>query len=386
MSQNLQWQSVLARDARFDGTFVYAVRSTGVYCRPSCPSRRPKRDRVEFFTDPNEAERAGFRACRRCCPKTNGADPATVKVLAAIKLIESAEETPALGELANSVSLSPHHLLRSFQKLLGVTPREYADSLRLKNFKHQLKNNPNVTHALYAAGYSSSSRVYENAAPRLGMTPLTYRNGGEGLSIRYTIGQSDFGQVLLAATDKGVCAIKLGDPAQLISELEHEFPNAQIACDDRELHSWLTHVLQHLAGREPDLRLPLHVRSTAFQRQVWQALQQIPYGATASYSEVAKAIRKPRAVRAVARACASNPVCLAIPCHRVIQKNGYHGGYRWGVARKEAILAREAAESTTKDKSSHGQFPKENRYKAGSQLRSGPRNPPSIGIPAHRPD
>ncbi len=384
MLQNLQWQSVLARDSRFDGAFVYAVRSTGIYCRPSCPSRRPSRDRVEFFADPSTAERAGFRACQRCRPETNEADPATAKVIAACKLIDSAEEPPALADLAASVSLSPAHLLRSFQKLLGLTPREYADSLRLKTLKRELKESSNVTHALYAAGYSSSSRVYEKAAPQLGMTPLTYRNGGEGLTIRYTIGESDLGQVLLAATDKGVCAIKLGASDRLIGELEHEFPNAEVKRDDRDLQSWLAHVLGHLVGREPDLRLPLHVRSTAFQRQVWQALQHIPYGSTASYSDVAKAIRNPRAVRAVARACATNPVCLAIPCHRVIQRNGSNGGYRWGTARKDAILAREAqsAESTSKDQSSNEQRGNE---QSGNELRSRPRNAPPARLSAHRP-
>jgi AraC family transcriptional regulator of adaptative response/methylated-DNA-[protein]-cysteine methyltransferase len=375
MLQNLQWQSVLARDSRFDGAFVYAVRSTGVYCRPSCPSRRPQRNRVEFFADPTTAERAGFRACQRCRPETNEADPATAKVIAACKRIESAEEPPSLSDLANSVSLSPAHLLRSFQKLLGVTPREYADSLRLKTFKHELKESANVTHALYAAGYSSSSRVYEKASPQLGMTPLTYRNEGEGLTIRYTMGESDLGQVLLAATDKGVCAIKLGDSADLITDLHSEFPNAEITRDDRDLRAWLSHVLSHLSGREPDLRLPLHIRSTAFQRQVWQALQQIPYGSTASYSDVAKSIRKPRAVRAVARACATNPVCLAVPCHRVIQKNGNNGGYRWGVERKDALLARESqsAESTNK------------KDEPPNELRSRSRNTSPARLSTHRP-
>ena len=375
MLQNLQWQSVLDRDSRFDGTFVYAVRSTGIYCRPSCPSRRPTRDRVQFFVDPTSAERAGFRACQRCRPQTKEANPATAKVIAACKMIEFAEEPPSLGDLASAVSLSSHHLLRSFQKLLGVTPREYADSLRLKTFKKELKESPNVTHALYAAGYSSSSRVYENAAPQLGMTPLVYRNGGEGLAIRYTVGKSDLGQVLLAATEKGVCAIKLGEADLLLAELKREFSKADISRDDTDLNRWLTHVLQHLSGREPDLRLPLHIRSTAFQRQVWQALQRIPYGTTASYSEIAKAIRRPRAARAVANACASNPVCLAIPCHRVIQQNGNHGGYRWGVARKEAILARESqsAESTnTKDEPT-------------DEFRSRSRNASSARVPAHRP-
>jgi AraC family transcriptional regulator of adaptative response/methylated-DNA-[protein]-cysteine methyltransferase len=374
MSQNLQWQSVLARDSRFDGAFVYAVHSTGIYCRPSCPSRRPQRDRVEFFADPNAAERAGFRACQRCRPETKETDPATARVVAACKLIESAEEPPSLSDLAASVSLSPAHLLRTFQKLLGVTPREYADSLRLKTFKHELKESLNVTHALYAAGYSSSSRVYEKASPQLGMTPLTYRNGGEGLAIRYTVGESDLGQVLLAATEKGVCAIKLGDSATLIADLKREFPNATITRDARELRAWLAHILGHLSGREPDLRLPLHIRSTAFQRQVWHALQQIPYGSTASYSDVAKAIRNPRAVRAVARACATNPVCLAIPCHRVIQRDGNHGGYRWGAGRKDAILAREAqsAESTSKDEPS-------------DELRSRSRNAAPARLSAHRP-
>jgi AraC family transcriptional regulator of adaptative response/methylated-DNA-[protein]-cysteine methyltransferase len=206
------------------------------------------------------------------------------------------------------------------------------------------------------------------------MTPLTYRNGGERLTIRYTVGESDLGQVLLAATDKGVCAIKLGESDSLIADLHREFPNAAIARDDRELRAWLMHVLGHLSGREPDLRLPLHIRSSAFQRQVWQALQQIPYGSTASYSDVAKSIRKPRAIRAVANACARNPVCLAIPCHRVIQKNGNNGGYRWGIERKDALLAREAqsAESTNK------------KDEPPNELRARPRNAPPARLSAHR--
>ncbi len=376
MLQNLQWQSVLARDSRFDGAFVYAVRSTGIYCRPSCPSRRPQRDRVEFFADPTTAERAGFRACQRCRPETNEADPATAKVIAACKLIESAEEPPSLSDLANSVSLSPAHLLRSFQKLLGVTPREYADSLRLKTFKHELKESANVTHALYAAGYSSSSRVYEKASPQLGMTPLTYRNGGEGLAIRYTVGECDLGQVLLAATDKGVCAIKLGDSAQLIADLHARIPQ----CRDhprrprspRLAHSRPQPSLRTRARPAPSAAHSLHrfpapglagapADSLRLDRQLFRRRQ---VNSQAARRSRRRSMPAPR-----------NPVCLAIPCHRVIQRNGNHGGYRWGIERKDALLARESqsAESTNK------------KDEPPNEFRSRPRNAPPARLSAHRP-
>lgn len=350
MLQDLQWQRVLARDARFDGAFVYAVRSTGIYCRPSCPSRRPKRELVEFFVRPEAAERAGFRACQRCRPQSAQLDTRVEKMLRACRMLESESETmPRLEQLARAVALSPHHLLRTFQQVVGVTPRQYADALRLQRFKHQLGHARNVADATYGAGYGSSSRIYEKAAAQLGMTPLQFRQGGRGLTIRFTTAECELGAVLLAATERGVCAIKLGNSAaELELALCAEFPNAKLCRDTVALRPWLEQVLEHISGSQPSLKLPLHIRATAFQRRVWEELQRIPYGETASYAEIARRIRQPRAARAVARACASNPVCLAIPCHRVIQKGGNAGGYRWGAQRKQALLARErqAAEST----------------------------------------
>ena len=338
-----RWQAVLARDRRADGQFVYAVRSTGVYCRPSCPSRRPRRHVVVFFDAAADAERAGFRPCRRCTPhEPAAADPWVEKIRRACVYLANVEGHPSLATLARRVGGSPYHLQRNFKRLVGVSPREYAEACRLRKVKRRLRQGDAVTGAMLDAGYGSSSRFYERAAPKLGMSPSTYRRGGAGMSIRYTIVDSPLGRLLVGATPRGVCAVAMGtSDADLERALAQEYPAAAIAADEGSLSRWTTEILAHLAGRRPRLDLPLDVQATAFQWQVWEALRAIPYGETRTYGDIAKAIGRPRAVRAVARACATNPVALAIPCHRVVSTGGGASGYRWGVQRKKMILARE---------------------------------------------
>ena len=340
-----RWRIVLARDRRFDGAFVYAVRSTGIYCRPSCPSRRPRRAVVEFFPIPEAAEAAGFRACRRCRPtQAPSTDPAVTLVRGVCRAIDASPDAPAdLATLSRRVGKSPHQLLRAFRRVLGVSPRAYRDARRIARLKSSLKENRHVSPAIYDAGYSSSSRVYERAATALGMTPATYGHGGRGAAICYTVVPSPLGQMLVAATERGVCRISLGDaPGPLERDLRAEFPAATITADAGALAAWVHAIVRHLEGREPHLDLPLDIRATAFQQRVWAALKKIPYGATRSYQTVARAIHQPRATRAVARACATNPVAIAIPCHRVVREDGALGGYRWGIERKRRLLEREA--------------------------------------------
>jgi AraC family transcriptional regulator of adaptative response/methylated-DNA-[protein]-cysteine methyltransferase len=337
MSPTERWHAVLARDRRFDGAFVYAVRSTGIYCRPSCASRRPRRTQVTFFPIPEAAEREGFRACRRCHPgDAPGAD-------ATVALVREACRAIAAGEPLRS---DTRRLARAFKRVLGITPRAYAAARRVSRFKQELKRRKHVSPALYEAGYSSTSRVYEHTHEQLGMTPATYARGGTGIGIAYITVLTSLGRLLVAATERGVCRVALGDnDAALEAELIAEFPAAQVVEDKSgKLHGWVTAILAYLDGREPDLDLPLDIRATAFQRRVWQELQKIPFGKTRTYAEVAKAIGQPRATRAVAQACANNPAALVIPCHRVIRGDGELGGYRWGVERKEALLEREKRE------------------------------------------
>jgi len=348
-SDEARWQAVLAADAREDGAFVYAVRSTGVYCRPSCPSRRPQRKMVRFFALPEAAERAGFRACRRCNPKdTRPRERGLEAVRAACRYLdEHTQGVVGLSELGRAVGLSPHHLQRLFTRTIGISPRAYADARRLGRVKGLLKAGNGVAGALYEAGYGSSSRLYERANGQLGMTPATYRRGGAGASIRYTIAPSSLGRLLVAATARGICMVSLGDEeVHLVHELHADFPAAEIARDDRALGGAVKALLDHLAGKEPHLALPLDVRATAFQWRVWQALRAIPYGEQRTYGEIAAEIGRPKAARAVGRACASNPVSLLVPCHRAVGGNGDLTGYRWGVKRKEALLAKERAQAT----------------------------------------
>jgi AraC family transcriptional regulator of adaptative response/methylated-DNA-[protein]-cysteine methyltransferase len=337
------WRAVVTRDRQGDGRFVYAVRSTGVFCRPSCPSRKPNRDRVEFFGTPAEAERAGFRACRRCRPlELSPADPWVEKIRRACVYLSNVEGHPSLSTLANRLGGSPYHFQRNFKRIVGVTPREYAEACRLRTVKGKLKAGGDVTSAMLDAGYGSSGRFYERAAPRLGMKPQTYQRGGAGMDIRYTIVDSSLGRLLVAATLRGVCAVAMGDSDRGLTEgLRREYPAARIALDRRGLGRWTRGVLAQLKGRRPRVDLPVDVQATAFQWQVWNALVAIPSGTTCSYSDVAAAIGRPRAARAVARACATNPVAIVIPCHRVVPGQGGTGGYRWGAERKKALLRKE---------------------------------------------
>ena len=346
MTDEDRWLAVEGRDAAFDGAFVFAVASTGIYCRPSCPSRRPRRRNVRYYALPEGAEHDGYRACLRCRPReTEFPDPRVAAVRRVCRFIEDHDEgPPTLAAMGAAVGVSPHHLQRSFKRLVGVTPRQYHDARRLGRLKRSLRGGDQVTGALYEAGYGSSSRLYEKAPGQLGMTPATYRKGGEGAAITYAIADSPLGRLLVGATARGVAALCLGDDdGALEGALHAEFPAAVLTRDDRGLGQWVGPVLDHLAGREPHLDLPLDVRATAFQRQVWEALRAIPYGETRSYAQVAAAIGRPGASRAVARACATNPVPLVVPCHRVVRGDGDLAGYRWGAARKKTLLETERA-------------------------------------------
>lgn len=338
-----RWDAVVAHDRAHDGTFVFAVASTGVYCRPSCPARRPRRANVKFFLRPEQAEHAGYRACLRCRPKAASGHPESDVVKEICRYIELHLDEPLTLQLLGRVfHQSPFHLQRRFKAVLGITPREYADSCRLRQLKRNLQAGDNVTRAMYDAGYGSSSRLYERTASQLGMTPDKYRRGAIAATVRYALSDSPLGRMLVAATDRGICAIQFaGTDDELIEGLKREFPFAVRKPDETELQSYVETLLSRMSGRELNVALPLDIRATAFQRRVWSYLQSIPFGATRSYSQVAKAIHHPRATRAVARACATNPVAVAIPCHRVVREDGSMGGYRWGVERKEALLALE---------------------------------------------
>ena len=338
-----RWNAVLGRDSAHDGEFVFAVASTGVYCRPSCPARRPRRENVAFYSRPELAERAGFRACLRCRPRSASGNPHTDFAKEICRHIEQHLDEPVtLQRLSKVFGQSPFHLQRRFKAALGITPREYADSCRMRLLKRNLQAGDNVTRAMYDAGYGSSSRLYEKTAAQLGMTPDKYRRGAIATSIRYTCADSPLGRMLIAATDKGVCSIQFaGSDDELLEGLKREFPFAARKPDQGGLEAWATALLAKMAGRETNATLPLDIRATAFQRRVWTYLQSIPLGATQSYSQVAKGIGQPTASRAVARACATNPVAVAIPCHRVVREDGNISGYRWGVERKRALLEAE---------------------------------------------
>lgn len=344
MFEENYWQAVLNRDSHSDGTFVYAVRSTGIYCNPSCSSRRPRREQVVFFPLPQAAEEAGFRACLRCRPQeTTVYELQVAMVQHACRYIEThLEDTLTLIALGKEVNVSPYHLQRVFKRIMGITPRQYAEAHRLEQVKERLKEGESVTMALYNAGYSSSSRLYERASTQLGMTPAVYRRGGKGMSIAYTIVDCPLGRLLVAATEKGICAISMSDTdATLEAALLDEYPAAEIRRAGTELNQWVNALLNHLSGQQPHLDLPVDVQATAFQWRVWEALRTIPYGSTRSYSELAQSLGDPKATRAVARACATNPVCLVVPCHRVVRADGDLAGYRWGVERKQQLLAME---------------------------------------------
>ncbi|HEY6301726.1 MAG TPA: bifunctional DNA-binding transcriptional regulator/O6-methylguanine-DNA methyltransferase Ada [Terriglobales bacterium] len=348
-----RWQAVADRDGALDGSFVFGVSSTGIFCRPSCPAKRPRRENVSFFEHALEAEQAGYRACLRCRPKAVDGNPQSALVHAMCRYIEQhLEDRLTLSLLAKEFRRSPFHLQRTFKSVLGVSPKAYIDACRLRQVKQNLQAGHSVTIALYAAGYGSSSRLYERTAAQLGMTPEKYRRGAVAAVVRYTIANSPLGRMLIAATDKGICAIQFADrfadsdshsdnDEQLQQALMREFPFATRRRDDAALAEWRESLLHLINGQETNPSLPLDIRATAFQRRVWEALQRIPRGETRSYNAVAKKIGMPKATRAVARACATNPVAVAIPCHRVVRQDGELGGYRWGIERKEQLLAME---------------------------------------------
>ena len=338
-----RWQAVVDRDASLDGAFVFGVSSTGIFCRPSCPAKRPRRQNVSFFDHALQAEQAGYRACLRCRPKAVDGNPRSALVRAMCRYIEQhIEDRLTLRLLAKEFRRSSFHLQRTFKSVLGVSPKAYIDACRLRQVKQNLQAGHSVTTALYAAGYGSSSRLYERTATQLGMTPEKYRRGAVAAVVRYTIASSPLGRMLIAATDKGICAIQFADSdQQLVQGLIREFPFAVRRRDDAAMAEWRDNLTRLIRGQETNPSFPLDIRATAFQRRVWEALQRIPRGETRSYSAVAKKIGMPTESRAVARACATNPVAVAIPCHRVVRQDGELGGYRWGIARKERLLALE---------------------------------------------
>ena len=348
-SEERRWQAVIDRDPALDGAFVFGVSSTGIFCRPSCPAKRPRRENVHFFDDATSAEQGGYRACLRCRPKAVDGNPQSAMVRAVCRFIEQhIEDRLTLSWLAKEFRLSPFHLQRTFKSVLGVSPKAYIDACRLRQVKQNLQAGHDVTTALYAAGYGSSSRLYERTAAQLGMTPEKYRRGAVAAVVRFTTAQSPLGRMLIAATDKGICSIQFaGSDQELQQGLMREFPFAVRRRDDSALNQWKTNLARLMDGREAHPSLPLDIRATAFQRRVWETLQKIPRGETRSYSAVAKKIGMPKATRAVARACATNPVAVAIPCHRVIREDGDLGGYRWGVERKEQLLAMEKSASAS---------------------------------------
>lgn len=338
-----RWRAVMRRDRDADGRFVYAVKSTGIYCRPSCPSRRARRDRVVFFGTPEAAETAGYRACRRCRPgEAHPADPWPDRIGRVCEYLSIAGRPVPLSRLAARVGVSPYHLQRCFKRLVGLTPREYADACRLRRVRRSLRQGSDVTDAVVGAGYGSSSRFYERAAPLFGMAPATYARGGAGLVIRYAVADSPLGRLLVAATDRGVCSVAMGSStAEVTRFLAREYPAATLVSASRALARWTSRLGAHLEGRQPRLDLPLDVRATAFQWRVWTALAAIPSGERRTYSQIAASIGRPSAARAVARACATNPVALVVPCHRAVPAAGGAGGYKWGVTRKETLLKAE---------------------------------------------
>ncbi len=339
-----RWDAVRRRDRDAEGAFFYSVQSTGVYCRPSCPARLPRRENVRFHASPADAERAGFRPCKRCRPNELGlAERQAAAVAKACRLIEAAEEMPGLDALAKAAGMSRFHFHRVFRSITGVTPKAYADAHRAGRVRDQLTQGGTVTEAIYAAGFNSNSRFYAGASENLGMTPTQFRTGGSGTEIRFAVGECSLGAILVAATDKGICAIEFGDdPDALVHGLQERFGGARLVGADRAFEQWVAKVVGFVEAPEQGLDLPLDIRGTAFQRRVWNAIRRVPPGSTASYTELARRIGAPQAVRAVASACAANEIAVAIPCHRIVRRDGGESGYRWGVERKRTLLRREA--------------------------------------------
>lgn len=339
-----RWASVLARDVSADDKFYYSVATTGVYCRPSCPSRLAHPQNVRFHATREDAELAGFRPCKRCRPDQPPlAEQHAAMIAESCRLIEQSETSLSLNELASYAGMSPYHFHRIFKALTGLTPKAYAAGHRAKLARQELDNGGTVTAAIFNAGYSSSSRFYAAADQRFGMTPSTYRAGGANTAMRFALGECSLGSILVAVSVRGICAISLGnDPETLIRELQDRFPHAELVGNDHDFEQWIARVIGFIEAPQLGLDLPLDIRGTVFQQRVWQALRDIPAGSTVSYTEIARRIGAPRAVRAVAGACAANTLAVAIPCHRVVRNDGALSGYRWGVERKQALLAREA--------------------------------------------
>jgi AraC family transcriptional regulator, regulatory protein of adaptative response / methylated-DNA-[protein]-cysteine methyltransferase len=344
-SDEARWDAVRRRDRAADGTFYYSVLTTGVYCRPSCAARLPRRENVSFHASCAGAERAGFRPCKRCRPNEAGlAERQAALVANACRMIEEADEMPSLDALSQAAGLSRFHFHRVFKAATGVTPKAYADAHRGKRVRAKLVRSGTVTEAIYEAGFNSNGRFYAASSDLLGMTPSEFRAGGAGTTIRFAVGQSSLGVILVAASEKGVCAIQFGeDPDTLLRTLQDRFPKAQLIGGDERFEQLVARVVGLIEAPAQGHDLPLDVRGTAFQQQVWRALRDIPVGSTASYAEIAARIGQPKAVRAVAQACAANEIAVAIPCHRVVRRDGSPSGYRWGVERKRALLTRESA-------------------------------------------
>ncbi|MBV9147959.1 MAG: bifunctional DNA-binding transcriptional regulator/O6-methylguanine-DNA methyltransferase Ada [Acidobacteria bacterium] len=346
------WDAVVARNRKFDGALYYGVATTHIYCRPSCASRRPKPENVQFFFDPESAESAGFRACKRCHPREidkTGNSTGLQLVREVCRAVERNVDSPLpMKRLSGDLKMHPATLDRHFKQNTGITIKQYAQARRLSLFKTALRFGRDVTTAIYEAGYNSSSRVYEHANAKLGMTPSAYSKGGNGARIRYAIAPYAAGKALLGVTDKGVCSVKLGDDtARLVRELEGEFPKAELIRADRELGDWMSNLLRRLEGDVNLPELPIDVQATAFQRRVYEELKRIPAGETRTYSQVAANLDGELGRRAVARACATNSVAVLIPCHRVVRNDGGMGGYRWGLKRKEELLARERGDKSS---------------------------------------
>jgi len=344
-SDDARWDAVERRDRAGDGAFYYSVLTTGVYCRPSCGSRRARRENVAFHATCEAAEAAGFRPCQRCRPNEMPlAERRASAVAHACRLIEEADEMPSLDALAKAAGMSRFHFHRIFKAVTGVTPKAYADAHRAERVRDELAQSATVTEAIYGAGFNSSGRFYAASPDLLGMTPTAFRAGGDGASIRFAVGECSLGSILVAATGRGVCAILFGDdPDTLVRDLQDRFPKARLIGADHEFEQLVATVVGFVEAPAQGLGLPLDVRGTAFQQRVWQALREIPSGSTASYAEIARRIGRPKAVRAVAQACASNGIAVAIPCHRVVRTDGALSGYRWGAERKRVLLDREKA-------------------------------------------
>ncbi len=339
-----RWMAVVARDREADGSFYYSVETTGVYCRPSCAARLARPENVRFHATCEDAEKAGFRPCKRCKPNQPGlAEQYAAKVTEACRIIEESETAPGLEELARRVGMSAYHFHRVFKQITGLTPREYAAARREQRVRDELARGGSVTGAIFDAGYNSSGRFYEKSDEVLGMTPTSFRAGGANTEIRFAIGQCSLGAILVARSERGVCTILLGDDAdELARELQDQFPRADLIGGDGEFEQLVASVVGFIEAPGIGLDLPLDVRGTAFQQRVWQALREIPAGETASYTDIANRIGSPKSVRAVAQACAANKLAVAIPCHRVVRNDGGLSGYRWGVERKRALLEKEA--------------------------------------------